>query len=229
MGSLSQNHGAYTVIVAFSIELFNSPDGPAFSAWKNGYAIEMTFDNEWPFKFVSLVPPSVFKAFAQNDLNEFDIELGLSHLTVRNDMEELISLGARWASVFPNEEWTAIQKTGIGLIFHISEEREFDSWDLSTVVESDTIVLAVQGDASMDQTATIERINSIRSAWRKLVPQVEPQVFVSTGIVLDREQDFSPLINFVSGLPEIDGLFFANAYPGFIADVCSKLHEAGIE
>lgn len=188
-------------------EMDHVADGPLFCAYKQAYALEMTFDDEWPFKTIFMAPPYLLEPVHESvDLEAANAVLGASDVPGDRNFGRLADLNAKWVMAWPTDPVDEILESGLGCILYLQSHEELQEFVFPAAVNRSNFIVAIQ---TTSITALDSAAVSIESA-RKIIGNVDIRIVLC---VCTENDDAVALAT----TPISDGTVFLNAFPGEIA------------
>ena len=194
-----------------SCEMANDADGPSFCAYRQGYGLEMTFDDEWPFETIFLAPPYLLETIASDvDLESANAVSGASWHPGDCDLKRISNAKGKWVLSWPTEPIADILDEGLGSILYINNPHQLPDIQLPETANTSNMMIALQTNGLTTEANAKSLISKAKSQFSNT------RVILSVGI--DHNKN-APLL---ARLPDSDGTIFLNVFPGAVAQLVTE-------
>jgi hypothetical protein len=153
-------------LLAYTIPIFDNPDGPRYCVYCDAYGLEMNIDDEWPIDTVLMSPPDLVDAITEEtDVTSMGtVFAGTSTAPVNGDFGSLVDAQASFVLLDAIDNLAAAFDAGLRVILKITPETDVGPILSNTRATSDNLVVAVQPDAATTPPDAQSVVAAIRQA-----------------------------------------------------------------
>lgn len=202
-------------IVAFTIGMFNSIDGPAHCVYTQAYGMEMQFDDQWPLNVIIMCPPHLISSMTQEaEVASMGMIPGASYTPGDGDYEQISQPGGLWVLARESDDLQTIVQHQLGVLLVLEDEQDMPKLSHISGLSSQNLIVAFPLDS-------ISTHDSAQRMAAKVLANL-PSGCESAKIIVSASFEQAELIEYAS-IENVSGFLFLDASFDGVLEVIDQM------
>jgi len=172
-------------IIAYTVAMENTVDGPGYSAESQAYGLEMTIDDEWLVNILMMAPPPYLSYIDTATIFPTEqVAIGASYATGSDSYGQIVQDKGSWVLARRGDDLDAIVGADLGVLLYIDlyfdKEEDLVPLFKSRSFTSENLIVAFQTSSATAIEKTVESATLVKEILVKC-GLVDIPILVSIG------------------------------------------------